>query len=187
MAPLNSRWLSLTLTLALAAALTAGAHAATVGTGATPPNTIPPTGAKPTPRSVAVDVKYEEKTSCDIAGPEEVVGYHVVCAGASYLDFTVADCCIPGDHWQLKGKAWDGNPNTAVTTSPGGQDVLGVPARIYNYGGTATNPGGLDAYVECSYLSGVNSFGASSTVIFSSDGVCTMTPDPIVRRIDRTP
>src|ERR1700709_1760140 len=157
MTPLNSRWISLTLTLALAVALPAGMHAATVGSAA-PPNIIPSTGVKPTPRAASVDVKYEEKTSCDISGPEEVVAYHVVCAGASYLDFVIADCCIPGDHWQLKGKAWDGNPNTAVTTSPGGQDILGVPARIYNYGGTAINPGGLDPYIARSYLSGVNSF-----------------------------
>ena len=149
---------------------------------------VPSIDARPSPRpAAAVTVKYEEKASCNLNGPQEIQGYHLVCAGATYLDFSIADCCIPGDHWQLKGKAWDVNPNTAVTTAPGGQDVLGVVGRVYNYGGTANNLGGLDVYVECSYLNGVNVFPAGSTVVFTSDGACTLNADPIVPRIDRAP
>jgi hypothetical protein len=171
------------LALALLPALPAGAQ---VSKGN---NTSGPTEVKPTPRPPsAATVKYEEKAFCNLNGPQEVQGYHLVCTGATFLDFSIADCCLPGDHWQLKGKAWDVNPNTAVTTAPGGQDVLGVVGRIYNYGGTGNNPGGLDAYVECSYLNGVNVFPAGSTVLFSSDGACTLVSvDPIVPRIDRTP
>jgi hypothetical protein len=33
----------------------------------------------------------------------------------------------------------------------------------------------------------VNVFLADSFVFFTSDGLCTVTPDPVVRRIDRTP
>jgi hypothetical protein len=124
---------------------------------------------------------------CRSAGPAEVTGFRVQCANASFLDFHIADCCLPGDHWQLKGKSWDVNPNTGVTTSPGPANLFGVGGRVYNYGGTGFNPGGLDAYVECSYLNGVNVFLADSFVVFSSDGNCTVTPDPAVQRIDRAP
>jgi hypothetical protein len=169
------------LALALLPALPAGAQT-------TKGNTPSATDARPTPGpSAAVDVKYEEKAFCSLNGPQEVQGFHVVCAGATYLDFSIADCCIPGDHWQLKGKAWDVNPNTAVTTAPGGANVLGVVGRVYNYSGTPSNPGGLDAYVECSYLNGVNVFPAGSTVLFSSDGACTLTTVANVQRIDRAP
>jgi hypothetical protein len=121
-----------------------------------------------------------------IGGPAEVTGFRVGCAGGTFLDFHIADCCIPGDHYELKGKTWDLKPNTGVTTSPGPVPVYSVPGRVYNYGGTAFN-NGIEAYVECTYLHGVNVFPADSFVIFSSDGVCAVTPDPPRRRINRTP
>jgi hypothetical protein len=130
---------------------------------------------------------WKEDWICRSAGPAEVQGFRVQCTNASFLDFHIADCCLPGDHWQLKGKAWDVNPNTGVTTSPGPANAYGVAGRVYNYGGTGWNPGVLDAYVECTYLNGVNVFLADSFVIFSSDGNCTVTPDPVIRRIDRAP
>lgn len=165
----------------LALAVFPAAAQTTKGNTATP-------DAIPTPRSAgAATVRYEEKALCTLNGPQEVQGFHVVCAGATYLDFAIADCCIPGDHWQLKGKAWDVNPNTAVTTAPGGQDILGVVGRVYNYAGTPNNPGGLDAYIECSYLNGVNVFPAASTAVFTSDGACTLTTVANVQRIDRAP
>ncbi|HEX4959531.1 MAG TPA: hypothetical protein VF173_01735 [Thermoanaerobaculia bacterium] len=176
-----ARTLPLLLPLALLAAAPAGAQATK---GNTPGATDSRPSLSPAP---PVDVKYEQKVECVANAPQEITGYYVVCAGASYLDFAIADCCIPGDHWQLKGKVWDGNPNTAVTTAPGGAGILGVAGRIYNYGGTPSNPAGLNAYVECSYPHGVNVFPAGSTVLFTSDGACTLTQDPVVRRIDRTP
>jgi hypothetical protein len=130
---------------------------------------------------------WKEAWICRNAGPAEVTGFRVQCVNANFLDFHIADCCLPGDHWQLKGKAWDANPNTAVTTSPGPANAYGRAGRAYNYGGTGFNPGGLDAYVECSYLNGVNVFLADSFVVFSSDGNCVVTPDPPVQRIDRAP
>jgi hypothetical protein len=132
-------------------------------------------------------IAWREGWLCRSAGPAEVQGFRVQCNNATFLDFHIADCCLPGDHWQLKGKAWDVNPNTGVTTSPGPVPVFSVPGRAYNYGGTGWNPGGLDAYVECTYLNGVNVFLADSFVWFSSDGNCVVTPDPVVQRIDRAP
>jgi hypothetical protein len=130
---------------------------------------------------------WRQELICSADTPADVTGYRVVCPQASFLDFQSSDCCISGDHWQLKGKAWDLYPNTAVTTSPGPDSVYGLPARVYNYGGTASNPKGLDVYLECTYLHGVNVFPAGSYILVSSDGSCTVTPDPIRRRIDRTP
>ena len=63
----------------------------------------------------------------------EVVNYRVECEDATYVDYSIRDCCIPGDHWQLKGKVWDNYPNTAVTTTPG--DPINSPgsvSRVYN-------------------------------------------------------
>ncbi len=131
---------------------------------------------------------WKEQWICEAAGPAEVQGFRVQCNGASWLDFYIADCCIDSDHWQLKGKAWDANPNTAVTTSPGPMDVWGVPGRIYNYGGNPIwTPKVIDAYIECTYLNGVNVFLAGSWLAFSSDGNCFVTPDVPRSRIDRSP
>lgn len=134
---------------------------------------------------------WRQEVACLANSPADVTGYYVECNNATYLDFQISDCCMASDHWQLKGKSWDKYPNTAVTTSPDlpspGAVLYGLPARIYNYGGTMARPRRLDAYVECSYLNGVNVFSAGSFVLLSSDGSCTVTPDPAVRRIDRTP
>ncbi len=140
------------------------------------------------------DIQLDEKTRfkkvapCTLNGPAEVQGFRVQCQNATYLDFRISDGFIPGDHWSLKGKNWDKAPNTAVTTSPGKVIQYGVPARVYNYGGTPQNPGNLDAYVQCSYLHGVDIFGASSLVLFSSDASnCSITTNPKRSKIDRTP
>lgn len=148
-----------------------------IDAGIRPPAGFPFPGTALDPRVV-----WKDNWICRAFGPAEVTGFHVVCPGSTFLDFHVADCCIPGDHWQLKGKAWDTRPNTGVTTAPGPVPVFSVPGRVYNY-----VFGGLDAYVECSYQHGVNVFPADSFLIFSSDGACVVTPDPGVRRIDRTP
>src|SRR6185436_10395942 len=131
-------------------------------------------------------VVWTARWICRNASPAEVTGFRVQCPNATFLDFHIADCCLPGDHWQLKGKAWDANPNTAVTTSPGPVPVYSVPGRVYRYAGTPFTRS-VDAYVECSYLHGVRVFLADSYVHFSSDAACTVTPDPGIRRIDRTP
>jgi len=55
-------------------------------------------------------------------------------------------------------------------------------------GGTAYAPGTIDAFVECSYLHGVNVFNAASYVYFWSDGSnCSLVQDSTDTRIDRTP
>ncbi len=131
--------------------------------------------------------EWKEMWICRSGGPAEVQGFEVQCDGASFLDFHVADCCIDGDHWQLKGKNWDAAPNTGVTTAPGPSNLWSVPGRVYNYSGTPSNPRHLNAYVECTYPHGVDVFLADSFVNFSSDGQCRVTPDTARRRIDRTP
>jgi hypothetical protein len=128
-------------------------------------------------------VQFREGWTCDIFGPAEVQGYRVVCPAATFLDFYISDGFIPLDHWELKGKNWDLAPNTGVTTSPGPVIAYSVPGRVYTYG---ANP--LDAYIECTYIHGINVFPASSFIIFTSDAAaCTVTPDPVRSRINRTP
>jgi len=85
-------------------------------------------------------VQWKGSGFCIISEPGDVTNFRVVCNGATYLDFSIADCCVWGDHWQLKGKQWDRAPNTAVTTSPGQANLFGKVGRIYNYGGTLYSP-----------------------------------------------
>jgi len=145
---------------------------------------------KPTDRTIKDTIEgpyaikgWKQKDICTIQGPGDVQNYRFKCTGATYFDFRVADCCLPYDHWQLKGKSWDAAPNTAVTTSPGPKNVYGVPARIYNYPSFKT----IDVLVECSYLHGVSIFTASSYVYFSSDGDCVDLGGDLYTRIDRSP
>jgi len=129
-------------------------------------------------------VKFVEVWSCDLFGPAEVQGYRLVCPNGTFLDFYISDGFIKGDHWELKGKNWDSFPNSAVTTAPGPVILFGQPGRVYTYGG----PSPLDAYVECTYIHGINIFPASSFIIFASDAAaCAVTPDPVRSRINRTP
>lgn len=141
----------------------------------------------PEPAEEPADVAWKDQVDCILTGPAQVQGYRVRCTGATRLDAQIADCCISGDHWQLKVKNWDNRPNTAVTTSPGPANVFGVAARVYNYGGTAANPGNIDAYVQCTYLHGVDVFAAQAFIVLNSDGVCTVAADVIRSRIDRAP
>ena len=179
------------LCLALAAAVL-GIGPAAAAQAAAPSNIAPrPVGSGfcfggPVPPVDSAAI-WQQTCVCDLLGPAEVQGYRVQCANANFLDFHVADCCVAGDHWQLKGKNWDNRPNTAVTTSPGPAGAFGVAGRVYNYGGTAQNPGNIDTYVECTYLHGVDLFAASSFISFSSNGACVVTPDVVRSRIDRTP
>ena len=139
------------------------------------------------PPSFDPRVNWRQEWICRDFHPANVTGFQVVCGpGTTFLDVHITDCCIPGDHWQLKSKTWDANPNTAVTTSPGPVPVWSVPGRTYNYGGTPWSTG-LRAYVECSMLHGVDVFPADSVLWLSSDGACTVTPDAPRNRIDRSP
>jgi len=129
---------------------------------------------------------------CNIEAPGEVVNFHIECdPGGTYLDFQIADVGIPGDHWQLKGKLWDNNPNTAVTTAPGPIWAYSVPGRVYSYGPypfQSFTGQGINALVECSYLHGVNVFGAGSIVYFKSNAPsCTVQSSKVAPRIDRSP
>ena len=136
----------------------------------------------------AEKIGFKQQVYCSINGPAEVQGYRVQCKDASYIDFSIADCCISGDHWQLKAKNWDSAPNTAVTNSPGKAGAFSNAARTYNYGGTPQNPGNMDTYLQCSMLHGVDVFGAGSYIHIVSDASnCTVTPDTKRSRIDRAP
>jgi len=135
-----------------------------------------------------VKVGFKRQVYCVLGGPAQVQGYRVQCRNASYIDFSIADCCIPGDHWQLKAKNWDRAPNTAVTTSPGAVLNFSTPARTYNYGGTPNNRGNMDTFLECTMLHGVDVFAAGAYVNVVSDASnCSITREPIRSRIDRSP
>jgi hypothetical protein len=149
-----------------------------------------PKDAKAASKSVKLVEKktWQGKDLCNLRAPGEVVAFRVACEGATYLDFRIADCCIPGDHFQLRGRNWDRAPQTAVTTSPGGNGAYGVPARVYNYGGTSSRPGHMDALIECTYLHGVDIFSAGAYVHFESDGTgCVVERRTVDMRVDRSP
>ena len=131
--------------------------------------------------------KWTATVGCTLYRPSQIQRYQVTCSGATFLDASIADCCISGDHWQVKHKNWDSSPNTAVTTSPGKAALFGAISRVYNYGGTASNPGNINAEVDCSYLHGVDVFPAGSTIALTSDGFCSVTPLDLRDAIDRAP
>lgn len=121
--------------------------------------------------------------TCELDNPNQIQRYRVTCDNSTFLDVTVEDCCIPGDHFEAKAKAWDTKPNTAVTTSP--DDLApSVGARVYNYIGGGDD---LTAEVDCSYLHGVNVFPAGATMVAASDGVCLVEPIGATEEINRTP
>jgi hypothetical protein len=129
-----------------------------------------------------------EVISCLIERPSQIQRYFVLCDGATELDVDVADCCVPGDHWEAKVKSWDENPNTAVTTAPGPADVPGVPARVYTYDGPPENPGQLRAAIECSYLHGTNLFPAESFLrVTPNQGSCSIEAVGLEDEIGRRP
>ena len=122
--------------------------------------------------------------SCLLWRPGQVQRYAVSCPGTKQLDVRVADCCIPGDHWQVKVKSWDFKPNTAVATSPGGDGDFSAPARVFTYSSSRD----MNALIECSYLHGVNVFPAESFLLVeSSGGACSVTDVGITEEIDRSP
>jgi hypothetical protein len=136
---------------------------------------------------LAPQARWRQTVICSLNRPMEVQRYQVQCKEATRLDARVADCCISGDHWEAKSKNWDRAPNTAVTTSPGPANVFGVDGRVYNYGGTATNPRNINAEVDCTYLNGVDVFPADSFIVLSSDGDCVVTDLGKRDAINRTP
>lgn len=122
---------------------------------------------------------------CRLDRSSQIQRYFLTCSDATTLQVEVQDVAAPGDHWQVKAKIWDGHPNTAVATAPGGQDVFGAPATVYTYG--LTTP--LRALIECSYLHGTNNFAADGVVRLSTDGTCTpsITDLGLVDALDRAP
>lgn len=184
---MKSKWILMTMVMVLVAPLalvTASAEVATTGES----NEGTPDEKASPPQAQEIDARaiWRQSVDCTLGRPSDVQGFHIQCGTASFLDARHADGFIAGDHFQSKVKSWDNAPNTAVTTSPGPANVFGVPARVYNYGGTGWNAG-ITVYLECSYLHGVNVFPAGSFIDLSSDGTCTVTPDPVRSRIDRSP
>lgn len=185
---MKSRWITMVMVMAMVMPLvlvTASAEVAPTD-GENEP-TLEERDSPPLAQEVDAKAIWRQAVNCTLGRPSDIQGYDVRCTNATFLDARSADCCIPGDHFQVKVKNWDRAPNTAVTTSPGPAGVFGVPARVYNYNGTPENPRNLHARVECGYLHGVDVFGAGSTVDLSSDGTCVVTADPLISRIDRSP
>lgn len=120
---------------------------------------------------------------CQLQEPSQVQRFRITCTNTSKIDVKVADCCIPGDHWQVKVKQWDSRPNTAVTTAPGGDRNFGVAARVYTYSSSEN----VDALIECSYPHGVNVFPAGSEILVEFSGTCNATNLGVTHEFDRTP
>jgi hypothetical protein len=122
--------------------------------------------------------------SCLIDRPGQVRRFAIHCDNTRQIDVKVADCCIPGDHWQVKVKSWDFKPNTAVATAPGSVDVFSAPARVFSY----SSGRDLRALVECSYLHGVNNFPAEANIVVETHGSdCTAIDVGTTEEIDRSP
>ncbi|KFE64272.1 hypothetical protein [Hyalangium minutum] len=111
---------------------------------------------------------YQLHLTCELSWPGQVRRFRVTCSDTSKIDVKVADCCIPGDHWQVTVRQWDSRPNTAVTTAPGGAGSFGVPGRVYTYN-SSTN---VDALIECSYPHGINVFPAEADILLEFSGMC---------------
>lgn len=186
---MKSKWVLMTMVMVLVAPLVLVTASAEVAPTTGQSNSATPEERDNPPLAQEIDAKaiWRQSMDCTLFRPSEVQGYDIRCTNAGFLDARIADCCIAGDHFQVKVKNWDRAPNTAVTTSPGPAGAFGVPARVYNYGGTPQNPGNLHAYVQCTYLHGVDVFGAGSTIDLSSDGNCVVTADVPRSRIDRSP
>jgi len=100
--------------------------------------------------------------------PHEIKLYHVTCAKGKWLKAQIADCCIPGDKWELKVDVKDALPNEGVTMAPGGAGVWSFPARVLTYG----KP--VDALVRVSYPhGGVAQWPAGATLKFTTASNCT--------------
>ena len=121
-------------------------------------------------------------TECRLERPGQTQRMHVSCNKATYLDVQVADCCIPGDHWELKVKVGDAAPNTGVATSPGPAGTFSAPARVYSHGDDT-----LEALIECRYLHGVNVFPAGAFLDLTTDGECEIQQQGAADEISRTP
>jgi hypothetical protein len=122
----------------------------------------------------SLPLSSETSFVCIINSPYEVRRYELECSDAEYLEVTVADCCISGDVWQAKVKVWDKTPNIAIAVTPNKANYEGVPARVYNNGGTNKNPKQLIALLECRYKTGINVFPAASLFKTKSDGYCKL-------------
>lgn len=131
------------------------------------------------------DKQQMVRFTCALQNPNQVQRYRVTCTDSTFLDVSVEDCCIPGDHFEAKTKVWDTRPNTAVTTSPDNLDPSAV-ATVYNY---IAGGGDLTAEVDCSYLHGVNVFPAGATMVAAASpgGVCDVEEIGETDEINRTP
>ncbi|PTL76527.1 hypothetical protein [Vitiosangium sp. GDMCC 1.1324] len=122
--------------------------------------------------------------SCILERPGQVRRFAVTCSGTKQIDVKAADCCIPGDHWQVKVKSWDFKPNTAVATTPGSDGDFSVPARVFTYSSSRN----MNALVECSYLHGVNVFPAQTDLIVETNGsTCSVEDLGLSNELDRSP
>jgi hypothetical protein len=122
--------------------------------------------------------------SCVVDRPGQVRRFAVTCTGTKQIDVKAADCCLPGDHWQMKVKSWDFKPNTGVATTPGGAGVFSVPARVFTYSSARD----MNALIECSYLHGVNVFPAETDIVVEThSGTCSAVELGVTDEIDRSP
>lgn len=108
---------------------------------------------------------------CMLERPGQVHRYSVLCPTTRYIDVKIADCCQPGDHWEVTAKSWDPKPNMAVASCPGGDGDYSVAARVYSYSSSRD----LQALVECRYMHGTSMFPADADMVIETHGsTCTV-------------
>jgi len=108
--------------------------------------------------------------TCLLTRPGQVHRFALTCPTTRQIDARVADCCVVGDHWEVKVKTWDTRPNTAVASAPGGSGDFSAAARVFTYTGTRD----LHALIECRYLHGTTLFPAEADILVSSyTSTCT--------------
>jgi hypothetical protein len=108
---------------------------------------------------------------CMLERPGQVHRYAVTCPATRYIDVKIADCCMPGDHWEVMVKTWDFKPNSAIATSPGGDGDFSTSARVFTYSSSRD----MSALIECRYLHGLSQFPADADLVIETPGSpCTV-------------
>ncbi|HEX8433520.1 hypothetical protein [Archangium sp.] len=109
--------------------------------------------------------------TCVLDRPNQVQRFALHCLATPHIEAKIADCCMAGDHWQVKVKTWDPRPNEAIASSPGGEGEYSMPARVFSY----SHDWDMRAIVECSYLHGTSVFPIEADILVETGGsTCTV-------------
>jgi hypothetical protein len=104
--------------------------------------------------------------TCILDRPSQVQRFGVRCLSTPHLDAKIADCCLAGDHWKVRVRAWDPQPNEAVATSSGQEGDFSMPARVFTY----STSWDMYAVIECSYQHGTSVFPIEADILVETGG-----------------